>query len=528
MILRVFEFCVQSTRPRITRTLGECADLWTQGIRDNNVVLLQMLVDRLSVLDVTPHEIMQAKSVGSKMRASSVNNLSDESLKAKIISLRHKWMKLRDQNVEFAILAAQFLVRPKYPCMNVLCSAILVMLDMGYCTVSELEGSNVIEWNICNASVKTFLCTVAGEIGQERLDARLDSEMDCKIDELLKSKPRANWDRVSLGPCAAIKAVDFSSMTSNQKRARLNNVVMETAVASVQNSLPSYRSGFKCYLLFHSEVDGGPRPLPPTIELLLLWSQFFRNSGSFCNYVSHVKWASEACSADVKVFSDPMLRRAKNCVKSITVRRSKKWLRLELVERLMKMAVDEGAPNEAAFYALAYVFLCRVAAELIPLVIQKPGEEVILGKHSILLITEDEVTIKLSRRKNDPHGSVIRRRCFCGRSRQLCPIHTIIAWTGRFSNGDAPFAGMTASKAISSLRRRLITLEVEDACAYALHAFRRGAAHDMAIWGHTIRAIMLAGGWRSGSFLGYIDPVDLDVETATRHAVEHSDSEDEN
>ena len=514
-------------RPRMLRVLTSSAELWSQSINERNMIQLDMLLDRLGEIEFTPHEISKAKGIGSRMRASSVDILENIAIKAKIIKLRHKWIACRNLRVEFSVLAAQFLLRPNMPSVNVIVSAVYCMLELGFVSLAELDGTNVFEWSIANSAVKALMCNIASCISDERKHCEMDLQLEDKIAKLLGCKPSGEWGQVSLGPVASIKAAKLNNLSSEQKRARLENVVMETAVDSIKLSLPSYKSGLRCWLAFYGEMVGGKRPLPPELDILLYWSRFFKNSGSFSNYVTHLRWAAEACSADISVCSHPMIRRARNCVKAVTVHREKKWIRLDLVQKLMRVAVEEQCPDDAAFYALSYVFLCRVASELIPLVVQKPGGEELVGKHSVLLINENEISIKLARRKNAPKGAIITRRCFCGHSVQLCPVHTVVRWVARFENGEAPFSRLTATRAITELRRRLVICEVQDAQSYALHCFRRGHAHDMAIWGYTIRAILLAGGWRSGAFLGYMDPQDLDTAAATSYAVAQSDSEDD-
>ena len=326
---------------------------------------------------------------------------------------------------------------------------------------------------------------------------------------------------------AAIKSANLGSLTPQQKRARLDSIMVETAVASIQHSLPSYRSGLRCWISFYNEMTGENRPLPPSVELLVMWSQFFRCSGSYANYLSHVRWATEACMLSTACFEHNMIKRAKRCVRAISTHRQKRWIKLELVEKLMSVAAREGAYNEAALYALSYIFLCRVGSELLPVVIQHENREPITNCHSVLIITKTRVTLKLQRRKNEPKGALICRTCYCGKSQQCCPVHTLAKWAERFEHGESPFAGITSSRAVGELRRRLAACEIENTSEFALHTFRRGAATDMAAWGYTVRAIMLAGGWRSFSFLLYMNEAELDVVAATQHAVEQSDSEKE-
>ena len=60
---------------------------------------------------------------------------------------------------------------------------------------------------------------------------------------------------------------------------------------------------------------------------------------------------------------------------------------------------------------------------------------------------------------------------------------------------------------------------------YTWHAFRRGGASDLLRRGGTVAHILLAGGWRSASFLKYLRNKDLDARAALEAAYKLSDSE---
>ena len=81
--------------------------------------------------------------------------------------------------------------------------------------------------------------------------------------------------------------------------------------------------------------------------------------------------------------------------------------------------MNEGSPNDAALYAIAYIFLCRVGAELLPAVVQLRGNDEIMGEQAVLIINEKKVITKLARRKNESKG---RYYCSDVLLRTVCTI----------------------------------------------------------------------------------------------------------
>jgi hypothetical protein len=79
--------------------------------------------------------------------------------------------------------------------------------------------------------------------------------------------------------------------------------------------------------------------------------------------------------------------------------------------------------------------------------------------------------------------------------------------------------------AVGFARRLLAALGFADACKYSTHDFRRGHAQDLLESGATLAEILLAGQWRSSSFLKYLREAELEREVAFLVSIE-SDDED--
>jgi hypothetical protein len=215
-------------------------------------------------------------------------------------------------------------------------------------------------------------------------------------------------------------------------------------------------------------------------------------------------------------------------VRILTRPKTKTWISGSVVDSLMTFAVDEGDVEAAVLYGLAFSFLLRVPSEL--LCIEFAGTELTTlenssGGKSRLQVGADEVRLHLTSRKNARWGATIARRCSCARSKQSCAVHALGAWFKSLPIGSKPFRKWYPAAATRALRRRLDSCGVELSASYTLHAFRRGAAHDMALAGSTLIEILLAGGWSSAAFLAYMKQEELNTLAATAMVAENSDSD---
>ena len=131
------------------------------------------------------------------------------------------------------------------------------------------------------------------------------------------------------------------------------------------------------------------------------------------------------------------------------------------------------------------------------------------------------------RRKNRQKGSgVLKRMCSCKGRSAMCPVHTL--WDQYFAelpDGTRPWAKVSAGKARERLRLILSRLQVPEWAEYGTHDFRRGHAEarsiacplaatclpalcqDMRKSGCTLVQILMAGQWKSASFLKYLNEV---------------------
>jgi hypothetical protein len=226
-----------------------------------------------------------------------------------------------------------------------------------------------------------------------------------------------------------------------------------------------------------------------------------------------------------------MVRRAKEALrKGQKPPRAKMFLREATVAALLGNAVSQGNVAVGMLYLAAYVFLLRVPSELLPAVVGADGDALsplAAGVHSCLAVCGNELVLRLAKRKNKLHGTVLRRGCWCDTRRQMCPVHVLGAWVQRCTPGVMPFAAHSADWARKDLRCRLLELGVEGASGYWLHDFRRGHAQDMVDAGGRLGEILRAGEWSSPAFTKYLDLEGLETSAVVEaHVIESDDDDD--
>ena len=140
----------------------------------------------------------------------------------------------------------------------------------------------------------------------------------------------------------------------------------------------------------------------------------------------------------------------------------------------------------------------------------------------------DEIILQLACRRNLPQGSTLRRKCWCPRHGEICPVHALWPFFEGLPVGHRPFASLKVGSINEGLRRRLGALMVPKASLYRTHDFRRGHARDLQASGASLVEILQAGQWKSPAFLNYLDVNSLESEAVLQaHLEESSDSDDD-
>jgi hypothetical protein len=403
------------------------------------------------------------------------------------------------------------------------------LVQEGFQSVEQLRGVQGMAWQ-CKRPATRGALEAIGRYVTACADVRdKKNSVLKKIEMMLESgaSREATTVRYDGGPRKAVKIAGVAGWSEEYKMQRIEDARLSVTIDSITGGRRSYVSAVRGYLCFMMDLFPGKVPVPPAIDDLVLWSQFFKHGGTFATYCSAVRWATEGCGCDTSAFDDPILKRAKTALKLMTRPKQKRWIGAKLTMKIMSMAMARRDGTMAMLYCAAYVFMARVPSEL--LTWQVDGERLTSKEAMVVNVavqhTDVEMRVHLGTRKNSKFGDTIRRVCSCHLCKALCPIHVIGQWLTQFKRGDAPFGRLSPAAATRCLRNDLSACGVKDGPLYSLHSFRRGGAQDMKELGCPIEDIKRAGGWASRAYCGYLVPEDMDLDATISFMVDESDSE---
>lgn len=303
---------------------------------------------------------------------------------------------------------------------------------------------------------------------------------------------------------------------------------MEAIIGSSKRSVASVRSGLLCWVNFAGRVMGKVgRELPPSLDGLLAWSNLFRCSATFGNYLSHVRLACEIARVSTDVFDHPSLTRAKRSIdkRCLFQSRSKQFIGFDLLTSLVESSVADGQGLEAALYVLAYAFLLRVPSEALPILVS-PSTVEVENEKSVLSCDGVVLRLRLAFRKNQARPTTMERACWCARTPLTCPVHMAWPLLAQCTRNVRPFTRFTPAYVLRQLRLRL-SLEVADAMSFRTHDLRRGHARDLQNSGASLAEVLRAGQWRSPAFMSYLDVNALERDVVVQAHVDDSSGDDE-
>ena len=305
-------------------------------------------------------------------------------------------------------------------------------------------------------------------------------------------------------------------------------------LGSCPRSHTSFISGYRCWMGFAGNVlNLKGSEMPPTLEGVLAWSVLFRCPGTFQNYVGYLRLACQLARVSTLALDDKAIGRATMAItkRGNFVQRPKQFVKLCLLQQMLRACGQRNSPwtiADGMLFLTAYVFLLRVPSECLPIVKidQAPAAGSTLGQ-STVWVEADKIVLKLLRRKNKPHGSVLWRACWCTTCKATCPVHVLGAYFQGLAFGAAPFVARTPNAALGSLRDMLSFLNVPDAMHFRTHDLRRGHAEDLKLSGANLFEILKAGEWRSPAFHKYLDVNELESAAVVEAHLEDESDEDE-
>ena len=370
--------------------------------------------------------------------------------------------------------------------------------------------------------------TPRGEEMSRSAAAGLDVHEIASIRMALSTKPGVELEIKGLGPAKAAAGLwaalpDVSDRLDWALGARL-----EAIVGSCPKSLESAKSGMRAWLAFYRGGLGKTGDaFPPMLDDLLAWSRFFQHEGTFRNYLSYVRLGCEIVGKSLEVLQHPSVRRAKVAVakRGLAVRRKPRFIQQNIVAAMVLYSLD--VPERKDFVMIcfiSYVFLLRVPSECLPLAFHEAPKG---GKPCTVMRLRggsSELFFPLRQNRNDP--TVQSRGCWCAQCANTCPVHVIGEYLAEFDAGAKPFAAWRPDMVLATLRNVLMTLELAEATEYVAHDLRRGHAEDIRARGGSLAEILLAGDWRSLTFLDYLNKHRLERDATMAAHVADTSEED--
>ena len=333
------------------------------------------------------------------------------------------------------------------------------------------------------------------------------------------------------GPKLAIDRLKAEISSSNvspgvwAKRARVAAVL-----GSCPRSISSLKSGVRHWIDFVTVLKGSDeQAFPATIDGVLAWSNLFRCLGTFKNYLGHVRTVSHALNVPAPEEGHPALRRAKGAIlkRHFFESRPRMFIQRPMVGALVDLAErGQACTGDVMLWLFAYTFMLRVPSEALPAMRGGEGLEHAVDEQAVIWLEGATLVLRLHRRKNKPHGSMLRRSCTCACHPRICPVHVL--WHGFLRPlpfGSKPWAEHTSSSANAALRVALSKLAVPRADLYRCHDLRRGHARDLFDSGTPLEDILRHGEWRGKSVRKYLDECDLEQQVVLEAAMESEDEQ---
>ena len=169
--------------------------------------------------------------------------------------------------------------------------------------------------------------------------------------------------------------------------------------------------------------------LPPTVDLLLAWSNMFRCRKTYKNYVCMMRTSMQLMGFETSGMHSPLL--AKAC-RAIDKRggyhsRGTMFIGCKLVARLLHHAAVSKAVHAKALamaFLTSYVFLLRLPSECLPISVAGSCSDDV-PKKAVIDVQPNCIVLTLVRRKNKDWGSVLKRKCWCEACALTCPVHVL-------------------------------------------------------------------------------------------------------
>jgi hypothetical protein len=282
-----------------------------------------------------------------------------------------------------------------------------------------------------------------------------------------------------------------------------------------QSSLPGVASALRHWGRFANLWDFPP--FPPTPDAILAWSSCFNMGGTFAVYANHLRCACTTQGIGIEWFQDPRVRAIVKGLKKADLEkfRPKMGVSRELLKRFVTNSRIPDALRTLCW--LSYAFLLRMGSEALEL--RKAPDWSTLGMlfplpagvAGFIGLRERDgrrvLVIRLRKRKNMQHGSMISRQCSC-RPRGdttgsfldsgLCPVCALWPAIRRLADpGALLFRTIEKGSVNATIKRFLTDLMVQHANFYGTHSWRRGAVREILARDQCVKSVTRHAQWKS-------------------------------
>ena len=307
---------------------------------------------------------------------------------------------------------------------------------------------------------------------------------------------------------------------------------------AIQDSIATYRSEVKCWLLFLQTTGQSiSEVLNSRQSLVLHYITIFKNCKTAQKYVQALRWLHDRFECGIN-WDDRVLqahlRGVENISKNLGVFRTKPELTLKQIEQIILTADRWGEEEFATQCSVTSEYLLRVPSECLRLCrddISRHSKIDFLGMSTSNVPTGMRLSLK--KRKNCPQGWASVRRCRCGvqfaleSPHPLCSTHRIWNWVRRHHGSVGPIFRMGARAFTTVLRKIATVLGIPFAEILSSHVFRRSIALHMLRSKCSLATILQAGSWKSGAFMAYCQRHVIEEEAALACLVDDSDTDTE-
>ena len=304
------------------------------------------------------------------------------------------------------------------------------------------------------------------------------------------------------------------------QRSLLLEASRRKAAETIAGSWRSTRSALVAWAEFCRAFGFAHFPVQP--ETAQMFAVFIRHGPTLQKYFQHLRWAHRFLGQDNTWWRGELQQATRGaCKVAARSEPARPALQANHVQQMVSLAEKDRNHEVADLFAVARGFLFRVPSEMLPL---RRGP-FINGYHSgVVFPSATEACVTLASRKNSTDKVDIRRSCSChSQWRRLCAVHHLMRAVARAERlGRMVVFGMSYSKAREHTRNYASKVGM---LGMGTHAFRRGAAQDMAAQGCQLFEILQAGGWKSAAFMAYLKPHELEAGACAQLVADHSDSD---